>query len=570
MKKGFTAVLIKYRHVFLSGLTITVGVVLLRLLGVLQFYELQAFDRLIQLRPPEGKDERIILVGITDVDLKRLGRAEVPDQVIATLIRKINAQKPRLIGLDLYRNLPLEPGHQELLQVFRSTPNLVGIQKVNGDDNNDPIPGNPVLIKANQIAASDVLADPDGRVRRGLLFPNTEISPPTPSLGFRLAIDYLAQMGIYPDQNPDTLTIAGTSFPPFTTDDGGYVRTNDRGYQILLNLRASAQSFRTVSLSQVLDDSISSDLMKNRIVIIGTMLPGNSDSFFTAYSSAFAANAKPMYGVELHAHITSQLISAVLDKRPLIQIFPDWAEILFIWLSANVGALIYLKGVADLPKAGLTFSAVGVVVVGSYLLGIYGWWFPSIPVTIAIVGAAAAMSIFNTQQLKTLSAQDGLTKLANRRTFNEYLEKEWLRALRSHTPLSVILCDVDYFKLYNDTYGHPQGDECLRQVAKALTQCALRSSDLAARYGGEEFVLLLPNTDAQGALKVAELARSHIRALKLPHQNSKVSEFLTLSLGVCTTLPSVDVLSSSLVNTADLALYEAKQQGRNQAVLKTL
>jgi adenylate cyclase len=570
MKKRLAPVFVQYRPVFLSSLTVTAGVLGLRLLGLLQPYELQAFDRLIQLRPSESRDERIILVGITDADLKTMGRAEISDQAMATLIRKISTYRPRLIGLDLYRNLPFEPGHQELQAVLRSTPNLIGIQKVNGDESNDPIPGNAALAQADRLAASDVLADADGRVRRALLFPNTEITPSPPGLGFRLAIDYLAQLGIRPDSNPMTLRIAGVSFPAFAADDGGYARANDRGYQLLLNLRASPQSFRRVSMRQVIDGTLPPDLMKDRIVLIGAMLPGNSDSFFTAYSSAFSPNAKPMYGVELHAHVASQIISAVLDKRPLIYVFPDWVEVALMYLFANLGALIYLKGAADLPKAGLTFSAVGGVVVGSYLLGIYGWWFPAVPTAMAIVGAAAAMSIFNAQQLKALSTQDELTKLANRRTFNEHLEKEWFRAMRSHTSLSLILCDVDYFKLYNDTYGHPQGDECLRQVAAALKQCALRSDDVVARYGGEEFVILLPNTDVQGALNIAELARTHIEALDIRHQSSKVSEHLTLSLGVSTVLPSVDTLPGSLVKTADLALYEAKQKGRNQAILKTL
>jgi adenylate cyclase len=569
MPNALRSFLQHYRPVLYASLSVTSLVALARLLGLLQGLELQAFDRLIQLRPPENQDERIVLIGVTDADLQKLGSADISDQTMAQVIRRISAQKPRLIGLDLYRNLPFEPGHAELQQALRSTPNLVGIAKVNGDDNSPAIPGNAELVKANRIAASDVLADTDGRVRRALLVPNAEMAPMVQGLGLRLSLDYLAQLGIYPDPNPTTLTIEGTPLAAFASHDGGYIRENDRGYQLLLNLRSHPQPFARFSVSDVLQGNLPPDALRDRIVMIGTMLPGNADSFFTAYSATFGANAKPMYGVELHAHITSQILSAVLDNRPLIWVLPEWGELLLIAAVAHAGALIYFRSTAGLITLGFSAALVGGLLVGSYVFMLEGGWLPVVPAALAIVGSGVAMTVFSAQQLKTLSTQDELTQLANRRTFNERLEQEWFRAVRLQTPLSLILCDVDYFKRYNDTYGHPQGDECLRQVAKALHQSATRSGDVVARYGGEEFVILLPNTDVRGALRVAEHARAAVRALNLTHQTSPVSEFVTLSLGVAATIPNSNSLPSSLIQIADLALYEAKQKGRNQTILKT-
>lgn len=570
MKRGFYSFIFKYQSLFLTSIAIVSGITGMRLLGVLQPFELQTFDWLVQLRPVESADSRIVIVGISDTDLQNLGSTEIPDQAIADLITKINAQKPRVIGLDFYRNLPVQPGSANLLQVFRQTHNLIGITKISGDAQSPPIPGNPLLEAANRTAASDVLADPDGRVRRGLIVPNAESSQPTYGLGFKIALHYLAALNIQPDTNPSVLTIAGITFPPFSADDGGYVRANDRGYQILLNLRASAHRFHQVSMTDVLRGNIPARLMQDKIVMIGSTLPGNADAFYTAYSGSFEASAQPMYGVELHANIASQIISAVLDQRPSMRVFPKWIEILLIAAFAFLGAWIHRYEVTDFRKIGLTIALMSLAMVIGYLLILEGWWFPVVPVLLALVGAFVIMISSNAHQLKTLSTRDELTRLANRRTFNEQLEREWYRALRSQTPLAIILCDVDYFKLYNDTYGHPQGDECLRQVAKVLKQSVVRSNDLVARYGGEEFVILLPNTDANGALQIAENIRSNIKAIQLSHHQSQVSDCITLSLGVSQLIPSIDIAPAALIKQADLGLYEAKQQGRDRAILKVL
>lgn len=159
---------------------------------------------------------------------------------------------------------------------------------------------------------------------------------------------------------------------------------------------------------------------------------------------------------------------------------------------------------------------------------------------------------------------DGLTQLANRRCFDEYLEQEWQRLGREQMPLSLIMCDIDFFKNYNDTYGHIAGDDCLRKVSLLIKQSIRRPADLAARYGGEEFVLVLPNTETAGAIAIAETIKQGLLELALPHEDSLVSEFVTLSMGVTSIIPKVDSLPSILLTAADYALYRAKELGRNQ------
>ena len=171
------------------------------------------------------------------------------------------------------------------------------------------------------------------------------------------------------------------------------------------------------------------------------------------------------------------------------------------------------------------------------------------------------------KQLEELSYQDGLTGVANRRMFDNRLQMEWSNAQRNRLPLSLILLDIDYFKQYNDHYGHVRGDDCLKSVGQALSGAAVRPRDLLARYGGEEFVLLLPETDAQAAAQVSERCRQLIRGQNIPHAHSQVAPLLTISLGVGTLIPGPFDQPQAFLERVDRLLYKAKHQGRNQAVL---
>jgi diguanylate cyclase (GGDEF)-like protein/PAS domain S-box-containing protein len=168
------------------------------------------------------------------------------------------------------------------------------------------------------------------------------------------------------------------------------------------------------------------------------------------------------------------------------------------------------------------------------------------------------------ERLRRLSTQDGLTELANRRYFDDFLDREWRRGLRDLHPLSIIMGDIDFFKHYNDLYGHLRGDDCLKQVAMILKDTVNRPGDLAARYGGEEFVMVLPATKVEGARVVAEMIRRRVEALDIPHAGSRISEVVTISLGVATTIPTSESFFGALITAADQALYQAKHQGRNR------
>jgi diguanylate cyclase (GGDEF)-like protein len=162
---------------------------------------------------------------------------------------------------------------------------------------------------------------------------------------------------------------------------------------------------------------------------------------------------------------------------------------------------------------------------------------------------------------------DGLTQVSNRRCFDDRLQKEWHRLMREQTSLSLILLDIDYFKFYNDFYGHLSGDDCLIQVAQTAAKQLKRPDDLFARYGGEEFIVLLPNTEIDGAIAVAEAIQEAIHNLNIPHEDSKIGEIVTISMGISSLIPTSDKLSQHLISLTDKALYEAKHQGRDRYVV---
>jgi diguanylate cyclase (GGDEF)-like protein len=170
------------------------------------------------------------------------------------------------------------------------------------------------------------------------------------------------------------------------------------------------------------------------------------------------------------------------------------------------------------------------------------------------------------KELERLASLDGLTRVANRRRFDEYLQQQWQRLAQQQKPLSLILCDVDYFKRYNDTYGHIAGDEGLRRVAEVLSESVDNPDYLVARYGGEEFAIILPDTTAEQSAAVAEIIQAKMRSLKLEHATSEAGKYLSLSFGVASMVPLAQDQNNPtvLVNLADFALYEAKEQGRDR------
>jgi adenylate cyclase len=369
----------------------------LRLAGLLQSWEWAALDQFFRWRTPEPSPKHILIVGINESDIRHVGQWPVTDAVLAQLLEKLKASKPSAIGLDLYRDLPVKPGTQALEQVFKSTPNLIGIEKKVAGSESSAVPPPQILSKLGQVGVNDIVPDADGKIRRGLLFVTPESEPALPSLGLRLAQIHLERQGIQAtaDAN-DFMKLGKTVFVPFETNDGGYVRADAGGYQILLNFHKAA--FDRVSMTDVLQNRVSPLLVRDRIVLIGSVAPSLKDLFYTPYSSGLLGSPEQTPGVEIQAHLTATILSAALEGRPLLQTWSEPMEVLWIFLWSGIGATLSWavrsqsnKNYSILRTAvGVAVTAVGLVI-SSYLVFIGSWWLPVVPPLLALFGSATVI-----------------------------------------------------------------------------------------------------------------------------------------------------------------------------------
>ncbi len=383
------------------GLTvsgITIVIFLLRYLGLLQFPELAAYDLLFWLRSTEPIDERIVIVAIDETQLQMSEETIISDKTLASLIQLIASQQPRFIGLDLYRdvvvNSPLlsslenESAYNQLQEVFRSTSNLVGIEKVI-----EPTVNPSQALKAQgRSTAADLKNDEDGRIRRAYIHPlEDEAGNPAeiPSLGVVLAYQYLASEGFLAAKiRNNALEIANPNtgvkiiLEPLRKFSGSYLR-NEEGTLFLINWRKSP--FTQVSATQVLTGSTPTDIFKDKIVLIGNTTASGSDLHYLPINRWKSPEPQWTYGVEIHGHIASSMISAALDGRPLIKTIPEWSEIGSIILTVGLITLLAEKYRTILPWRLFLITTVGTALILLSIVGLsfvafsFGYWIPIVP-----------------------------------------------------------------------------------------------------------------------------------------------------------------------------------------------
>lgn len=422
----------QWRGVLIATPGVTAVVLGLRYAGLLQPFELAAFDQYLRSRPAEATDSRIVIVGIREEDVRSAGQWPMSDAMLAQLLENLRQQKPRAIGLDLYRDLPVEPGHARLIKVFESTPNLIGIQKVVGNASGLVVNPPPVLSKLGQVSANDLVVDVDSRVRRNLLSLKDQQGQTIPSLGAALALTYLDGAGVTlesVDADKSQLRLGKAVFTPFQRNDGGYVNADAGGYQLLSNFRNLQRSFRTVSMMDVLHQRIPKDLVRDRIVLIGMTAESIGDFFLTPYSSGLVSQAAiPTSGVMIHADLASQLLSAALEGRTQIKFWAEPWECLWILVWSTIGASLswmqrykasFWKPATVGVLAWLPLTTVSTVLLasclvgGTYLAFLAGWWIPIVPPMLALVGSGIAITSYMAYTAATM-----------RQTFGRYLTDE--------------------------------------------------------------------------------------------------------------------------------------------------
>lgn len=402
----------------LPGMAILVLVIIARLTGSLQLLEWMSLDYFLRLRPPEPRDERVVIIGIDEKDIRSVGTYPIPDREIAALLRTLQKYEPRAIGLDLVRDIPVEPGHAELVAAFKESKNLIGAEKVLPEGIAPP----PAL-PSQQVGFVDAILDKDGKHRRALLGTPTKTTPKEfkLSLSLCLAKTYLAPKG-YSLKNclhdAHAMCFGLTELSRFGPNSGGYIRADDGGVQVLLNFRSGRERFRMLSLQDIKTGNFQPDWIRDRIVLIGVTAPSIKDIVQT---SAIANLDPPgqVYGVEIQAHVVSQIISTVLDGRTLLKTWSDGWEYLWIFgwgiIAIGLGRFTQspLKNLLYVTAASISLIGVG------YVLLIAGWWIPVAPALLVVTLNAVGLSAFAFYQYdRALRAQIDVRQYTIEHTFN--------------------------------------------------------------------------------------------------------------------------------------------------------
>jgi adenylate cyclase len=381
------------------SLIITVLILLLRTTAWLQPLEWLALDLFFQHRAPMAMENRIAIVRIGESDLQQIGQFPIPDRVLAQAIDIIKSNNPHSIGLNIYRDLPIEPGHSELQQVFENTPNLIGIDKVVDRKVAPP----KTLAKFKRIGFSDQILDGDGKVRRALL--SVKLDQQTRfSFALKLALEYLKSKGIEPQSIPNSsaMRLGKAVLNPFHSEDGGYVRSQSGGFQVLLNFHGPEQHFVSISIREVLNRDFAPEMIRDRIVLIGYAAASVNDAFQTPYSNRIISIPNPMPAVVLHANIICQLLSGAIEGSPMLQVWSEPLEWIWIGVWTFLGSWIAWR----LRSLGYWIFMVLIAIVGllvfCYFAFLQGWWIPFVPAALGLLLVAFLLPNIRTRQSEKL------------------------------------------------------------------------------------------------------------------------------------------------------------------------
>ena len=384
------------RTVLIASVVVTAFVVGVRQLGMLQSLELQAFDSLMRLRPDEGPDPRLLIITVTEADIQAQAqkyRSSLSDDAMSALLKKLEPFQPRIIAADIYHDFPFE--RKEMMAHLQQDQRFIGVCEVGGTAENPGIAA-PKGMAVNRVGFSDVLRDRDGILRRHLLAMSPGASPcqADKAFSFRIAVNYLAQMGIPLTLNQqEYFQLGSVTFKTLEKNTGGYHDNDDRGHQILLNYRSAHQVARQVTLAEVLHNRVDPSWVKDHIVLIGTTATSVKDYFLTPYSATQQPQPE-MPGINAQAQMVSQILSAVLDHRPLVWWWSKSSEVIWIWLWSVSGGLVVWRFSTPRSRGTVILAAMVGLGVISWIALIFGGWIPLVPAILALVITSSGIVIY--------------------------------------------------------------------------------------------------------------------------------------------------------------------------------
>lgn len=497
--------------------------------GIFQPMELKILD-LFFVNHQEEKDTRITLVTIDDEDMEKIGKYPLPDGSVAVAIANIRKHEPRAIGLDLYRNLSIEPGTAELSEIFRTTPNLIGVEKVS----DRPIRPNPILAEAEQVSASDAILDPDGFVRRALfsLEKNGQVKE---GFGTTLALMYLSSENINFSVEENTFNIGKAEVTPLSKFTGGYWRGDLGGYQMLIKYRGRIDRFNEITLTQILNHQFDPSLIEDKVVVIGSVSDADKDLFLTPESNR-SLGVKETPGPVIHANHISQLISAALDGRPLLKPRSKIEELIFI-IILTVIAIAISFGVSQIKVRFEKFFpswllyiiipsiCTGGILIVNYSLFLQGWWLPTLPSILSASCSAIALSNFLDRKAKTSMFFDRSTSLPNHYYLQIFLDKMQQEFTEEELPILAI--ELTNFYKYSNTYSDKIINATLKNVSKVICDI-VRDRDFVCRYNKNFFFVVLVKGNATAISRVSKAIETQVYDLAIPFEDTP-ENILTVS-----------------------------------------
>ncbi len=385
----------------LASVLVFLALLGLRVTGNLEYLELAAYDWQIRMRPTPAKPSpRVVLLTITENDIRQQGSWPLPDAMLARVLETLTQYEPRAIGLDIYRDVPVPPGREELDRVLTSYSHIIAVMKFQHGDDQGVLPP-PVLEGTERVGFTDMLVDPGGIVRRGLLFLD-DGQTVSYSLALRLALAYLYAEGVaaQPDpENPEYIRFGSTTIRPFEANDGSYVGADAGGYQFLLDYRDPPGVFPSITLSDFLAGNFEPALLKDKVVLLGVTAESVKDLFYTPHSRGRQAEQQT-FGIALHAHIVSQLLRAAIDGDAPIAIVSDRRESLWILSWCLLGGMLGL-----LMRSAWRFAlaaTAGLIVLTLIVQGLFvlGWWIPLVPPALGWAGSASVVMAYVSSQEK--------------------------------------------------------------------------------------------------------------------------------------------------------------------------
>ncbi len=403
------------------SLLVASAVLLARQYGLAESLELAAYDGFIRLKTEsEIAHPNIVIIGITEKDIRHLGHWPLDDGTIANAMERLLRCRPRAIGLDLFRDLPVPPGSEKFKTLLKQNANIVTVMKFGDSGVQAPF----FLKDTDQVGFNDIIVDPGGTVRRALLFLDDGVKIYY-SFALRLAMLFLRPEGIVPQsdlKNPLFIRLGGVTIEPFESNDGGYIKADARGYQFLLDYDETKMVFTSYSLFQLLKGEIDADTIRDKIVLIGVMAESVKDLFYTPYSRGFK-RLQQVPGVYIHAHANSQLLRIAMNHTPPIKTISEQSEIAWIVFWSLLGGITGIGGWS--PWRFAMISTAGVCLIGGLSYGAYisRIWLPVITPAMAWLMSAATVTAYTSNREKKQRAL--LMNLFSRHVSPEVADAIW-------------------------------------------------------------------------------------------------------------------------------------------------